>query len=480
MGKRQTQKQTNTDALVDYVPHNPSITFTETTLPAFLNGRYRAYALSTVFDRAIPDVRDGLKPTARKILYVALNRLKNGKTMKIDALAGYVLAESKYEHGIASLVGNITNLAQDFKQSIPYIAPAGQIGTFYSPYAGASRYVGVKLSSAFDILMSDNNLLPDRYQEGVKIEPQFYLPIVPTILLNVIQGIAVGFSSNIINRNPIEVCEAVKLAIKGEDLTDLKLTPYYKGLQGEWRLVNGQFEHHGFMSVIDDTTVHITAIPANQTFDSYENHLNSLIECDYIESWTDYTKKDKILYVLKFNKAKLANELAKDSLYYRLQMYTRMPKENITVIDFDGKVKRYWNIGELVTNFVNWRLTYYELRRQKLISDLQADIKWYEAVSAFIELVINETIVLHKMTTAVVKSILDEHDITHEVLKIAISKLTKDEQKSLADKIKAAKKSLKELVKANVKEWFYNDVDALQKQLDIMGYKIPYVREIVI
>lgn len=477
MAKRKQSSQPEIDG---YVPHNPSVTFTEVSIPKFLNGRYREYALSTVFDRAIPDVRDGLKPTARKILYVALNRLKNGKTMKIDALAGYVLAESKYEHGIASLVGNITNLAQDFKQSIPYIAPAGQIGTFYSPYAGASRYVGVKLSSAFDILMSDNDLLPDRYQEGMKIEPQFYLPIVPTILLNVIQGIAVGFSSNIVNRNPIEVCEAVKRAIVGDDLSELKLTPYYKGLQGEWRLVNGQFEHHGFMEVIDDTTVHITAIPANQTFDSYENHLNSLIDCDYIESWTDYTKKDKILYVLKFKHSKLAEEIAKDALYHRLQMYTRVPKENITVIDFDGNVRRYWNVGELVTNFVNWRLGYYELRRQKLIDDLTKDIAWYEAVSKFIQLVIDEVIVLHKMTTKEVKTILDEHEITHEVLKIAISKLTKDEQKSLADKIKEAKKALKELAKANVREWFYNDVNELQTQLEAMGYELPFVREVTI
>ena len=251
-------------------------------------------------------------------------------------------------------------------------------------------------------------------------------------------------------------------------------------MQGEWRLVNGQFEHHGFMEVIDDTTVHITAIPANQTFDSYENHLNSLIDCDYIESWTDYTKKDKILYVLKFKRSKLAEEIAKDSLYHRLQMYTRVPKENITVIDFDGNVRRYWNVGELVTNFVNWRLGYYELRRQKLIDDLTKDIAWYEAVSKFIQLVIDEVIVLHKMTTKDVTAILDKHEITHEVLKIAISKLTKDEQKLLADKIKEAKKSLKELAKANVREWFYNDVNELQTQLEAMGYELPFVREVTI
>lgn len=454
-------------------------TFVATTLQDFLNGRYKQYSLSTVFDRAIPDVRDGLKPTARKILYISLNRLKN-RVMKIDAIAGYVLAESKYEHGIASLIGNITNLAQDFKQSIPYIAPCGQIGSFYSPYAGASRYVGVKLSNAFDLLMKDNDLLNEQWQEGVKIEPQFYLPIVPTILLNVIEGIAVGFSSSIINRNPIEVCEATKLAIRGEDITDIKITPYYKGLQGEWRLVNGIYEHHGYMDVINDTTVHITAIPANQTFDSYENHLNWLVQSDYIKGWTNYTKKDKILYELTFDKDVLAQEIAKDKLYFKLQMFTRMPKENITVIDFDNKVRRYDTVGEVIQSFVNWRLDYYKKRQQKMIADLQAQIKWYEAVSKFIQLVIDEVIVLHKMSTKQVKDILDEHEIIHDVLKIAVSKLTKDEQKSLADAIKEAKKRIAELEKANLRDWYYNDVNELQLQLQRMGYEKPFVRHVTI
>lgn len=76
MAKRKQSSQPEIDG---YAPHNPSVTFTEVSIPKFLNGRYRGYALSTVFDRAIPDVRDGLKPTARKILYVALNRLKGGR-----------------------------------------------------------------------------------------------------------------------------------------------------------------------------------------------------------------------------------------------------------------------------------------------------------------------------------------------------------------------------------------------------------------
>lgn len=453
---------------------------TQTTISDFMHDRYRKYALYTVFDRAIPDVRDGFKPTARKIIYVALKRLKEGQIRKISALAGYVQAESKYEHGPVSLEGNIVTLAQEFKQSIPYLAPEGQNGTFYSPYAGASRYVGVKLSNAFELLMKDNDLLERQWQEGEEIEPKYYLPIVPTVLLNVIQGIAVGFASNINNRNPIEVCDAVLACLRGEDIYDIKLTPYAKGLQGEWRLVNGVYEHHGRMDVINDTTVEVTAIPYNNTFDGYENHLNSLIECDFIKSWTNYSKKQNIRYELHFDKHVLAKAIEDDSLYWRLQMFCRIPTDNLTVIDFDDKVRRYDTVGQLITNFVNWRLKFYDIRKQHQIANIEQEIAKCIDISKFIDLILNETIVLHKQSTKEVKTILDDNSITHDVLKIAVSRLTKDEQKKLADTIKTLKRSKKEIEQSNIVDTYYAEVESLKQTLLDNGYELPEVRHVTI
>lgn len=453
---------------------------TQTTISDFMHDRYRKYALYTVFDRAIPDARDGFKPTARKIIYVALKRLKEGQIRKISALAGYVQAESKYEHGPISLEGNIVTLAQEFKQSIPYLAPEGQLGTFYSPYAGASRYVGVKLSNAFELLMKDNDLLERQWQEGEEIEPKCYLPIVPTVLLNVIQGIAVGFASNINNRNPIEVCDAVLACLRGEDIYDIKLTPYAKGLQGEWRLVNGVYEHHGRMDVINDTTVEVTAIPYNNTFDGYENHLNSLIECDFIKSWTNYSKKQNIRYELHFDKHVLAKAIEDDSLYWRLQMFCRIPTDNLTVIDFDDKVRRYDTVGQLITNFVNWRLKFYDIRKQHQIANIEQEIAKCIDISKFIDLILNDVIVLHKQSSKDVKQILTDNNISHEVLKIAVSRLTKDEQKKLADTIKTLKRSKKEIEQSNIVDTYYAEVESLKQTLLDNGYELPEVRHVTI
>lgn len=450
------------------------------SIAEFLNTRYKEYALHTAFERAIPDVRDGFKPTARKIMYVALKRLKGGVKQTVGAFAGYVKAEGGYEHGQTSLEGNITIMSQDFKQNIPYFIGEGQFGTFYSPYAGAPRYIFVRLSDAFELLMKDNELLTNRWQEGIEVEPQFYLPIVPTILLNSIMGIAVGYSSTIINRNPIEVCNAVIDALDGEDISERKITPYVKGLQGEWRLVNGVYEHHGRMEVIDDTTVNVTAIPYNNTFDGYENHLNMLLECDIIEAWTNYSHKDKILYEIKFTKAKLTELLAKDSLYWTLAMFCRIERDNLTVIDFDDKIRRYKTVGSLIMRFVEWRLQFYEIRKQKRLEDIHTTIQWYEDIMKFIQLVLDEVIVLHKMTTKQVKAILDEYSINHKVLEIAVSRLTQDEQKKLKAKIVELKKEYKVVERSDNRDTYRADVEALIEKLREHGYEEAEVRHVTI
>ena len=453
---------------------------TEINVDDFMNTRYREYALSTAYDRAIPDVRDGFKPTARKIVYTAIRRLKD-KKRTISSFAGYVKAESKYEHGPASLEGNIVTLAQAFKQPIPYLQSLGQIGTFYAPYAGATRYVECTLGKAFDLLMKDNDLISERDKEGAKIEPEFYLPIVPTILLNVIPGIAVGVSSTILNRNPIEVCDAVLDYLHGEQLpADLKLTPYAKGLIGEWRLVNGIYEHHGFMEIVDDRHVYITGLPYSFTFDSYEAHLNSLLDADFIEGYENNSTKGNIKYILEFKPEVLRKAVEDDSLYHKLKMYCRMEKENITVINFDGKIVRYDNIGDLIMNFVDWRIEYYELRKQKQLSDIATQIKWLQDVIDFIELVKSEQIVLHKQSTKEVEAILDQHNIQHEVLKIAVSKLTTDQQKKHAAEIHELKGKHKTIAESDNCAVYIADVEELRDKLESMGYQREKVQHYTI
>jgi DNA topoisomerase-2 len=183
---------------------------------------------------------------------------------------------------------------------------------------------------------------------------------------------------------------------------------------------------------------------------------------------------------LHFDKHVLAKAIEDDSLYWRLQMFCRIPTDNLTVIDFDDKVRRYDTVGQLITNFVNWRLKFYDIRKQHQIANIEQEIAKCIDISKFIDLILNEVIVLHKQSSKDVKQILTDNNISHEVLKIAVSRLTKDEQKKLADTIKTLKRSKKEIEQSNIVDTYYAEVESLKQTLLDNGYELPEVRHVTI
>ena len=180
------------------------------TVTSFFDKEYLDYARYVVENRAIPSCIDGLKPTQRKVVYIANKIWKTGneKPMKLFQLAGRVAAEAFYHHGNTSLESSMVGMAQKFKNSLPLLEGVGQFGSLRSPAAGAPRYISAKLHPNFRLLYQDFDLLENKIEEGEKIEPAFFLPIVPTVILNGTSGIAVGFATNILNRNPKDVVDA--------------------------------------------------------------------------------------------------------------------------------------------------------------------------------------------------------------------------------------------------------------------------------
>ena len=180
------------------------------TITEYCDTEYLGYAHYVVEQRAIPSVIDGFKPTARKIIYVANKIWKNtnDKPLKVFQLTGKVTADSFYHHGDGSCNNTIIGMAQSFKNSMPLLAAIGQFGSLRSPGAGAPRYISTKLTDNFRLLYKDFELLSPRYEEGTEIEPEFFLPIIPTVLLNGSSGIAVGFATNILNRHPLDLIDA--------------------------------------------------------------------------------------------------------------------------------------------------------------------------------------------------------------------------------------------------------------------------------
>jgi DNA gyrase subunit A len=191
------------------------------------------YAMSVITDRALPDVRDGLKPVHRRILYSMNEKglVAGGKTRKSATVVGDVIG-SYHPHGDVAVYDAMVRLAQDFSMRYPLIIGQGNFGSIDGDGAAAYRYTEAKMSRVASELLSDIdkdtvNFRPN--YDGTKKEPEVLPSAVPNLLLNGTLGIAVGMATNIPPHNLTEVIDATVRLIDDEEATTEDLLEYIKG-----------------------------------------------------------------------------------------------------------------------------------------------------------------------------------------------------------------------------------------------------------
>ena len=271
---------------------------------------------------------------------------------------------------------------------MPLLDEIGQFGSLRSPEAGAPRYISTKLNENFRLLYKDFELLESRYEEGIEIEPSFFLPIIPTVLLNGGSGIAVGFATNILNRNPIDLIDSCIKELSKRRYDEPK--PWYKGFNGScnrdetnpstWIL-------KGIYDVKNTSTVHISELPPSVTYEKYDKYLISKEDSKEIATYDDNSKSN-IDYTLKFKRADLDKLIKSKRLSRFLKMEERQ-SENLTMLDENGKLKIFDNVKDIIKYFVNFRLTYYDKRKVYLIKTLQQDLTILSNKAAFIKAIID-------------------------------------------------------------------------------------------
>lgn len=350
-----------------------SNTIENKTITQFLDKEYKEFSFYTIEHRAIPSVIDGLKPTQRKIIFIAEKIWRNldTKFQKVFQLAGRVASEAYYHHGDASLQDAIITMSQPFKNNLPLLEGDGIIGFLRAPEPGAPRYVGAKLSKNFRLLYKDFELLKNKEEEGQIVEPNYYLPIIPTVLVNGSEGLAVGYSSKILNRNPKDIIDACVAHLKGRKISTI--TPMIGEFSGEWIqdtenhkrwIIRGKYEK------INTSTVKITELPPSSTYESYDEILDKLVEKKMIVSYDDNCKSN-VEYIIKFNRETLASlDHEKMLKLLKLEEYKT---ETLTTLDERGKLKIFETVEDIVKYFVDFRLGYYHKRKEYLLNKLNLD-----------------------------------------------------------------------------------------------------------
>lgn len=441
------------------------------SITEFLSTDYKDFAMYVVESRAIPSVIDGLKPTQRKILHGSSTIWKDGseKPLKVFQLAGKVASDCFYHHGNTSLENAIITMAQGFKNNMPLLEEIGQFGSLRSPEPGASRYIGTKLTQNYRLLYKDSELLEFKEEEGQTIEPKYFLPIIPTVLINGSSGIAVGFASNILNRKPQDVITACESVIKGKKIEDVK--PFNNFFDGEFTqdIENPKkWTVKGKLQILNTSTVRVTELPLSMTYEKYESILDSLVDSKTIVSYDD-NSKGTIDYTIKFTRDSLAN-LTEEKLIKLLKLEESMT-EIFTTLDEYGKLKIFDCSKDIIKYFVDFRMNFYFKRREFLLDKLGKELKLLSNRARFISYILEDKLNIKNQPKQSIINDLEKNefdkvdDSFDYLLRMPLWSLTME----LYDKIKLdlvqKQNEIEKLNKVEPKDMYLTDLSELKKKL---------------
>lgn len=452
----------------------------------FLNNEYKGYVFYVLSERALPDIRDGLKTGARKIMHAAFKgAMRDGSPKKIPNLVGETFNYSLYPHGDVALAGTIVTLSQQFKFNFYPFYIDGQNGTLRTPKTSASpRYLYVQLSQYAQLWKTDIELVNYLEDEGQIIEPDAFYPIIPMTIINSQEGMAPGYKFSTMSYNPIDVIDLCLHLLSGKKdipsdknmnpmalwdngISDYKLRPFIRGInESTWKFEDGSWVNYGeYVINKSKDTVHVTALPYDATYISFETILNKLIDKGTIKTYKDMSKDGNIDYLIQFPKKRLEVETKNgdQKIINMFKLKKIMPDDLLWVLDEHGKIRHFETPQLLTEYFVNWRLKIYSDRKKRLTKIMTDKYNKNCDMVRFIELVISGKLKIRNRVKADVIADMKAVNLASELLETSMSKITKDEHDKLLEENSAIKKDLDYINNTSEKEMYVNDLKQLKK-----------------
>lgn len=383
-----------------YLDHN----IDEVPISDFIN---RELILFSMADnaRSIPSVVDGLKPGQRKVLFGCFKRNLRGE-IKVAQLTGYVAEHSAYHHGEQSLTMTIVNLAQDFvgSNNVNVLLPNGQFGTrmMGGKDAASARYIFTNVTPITRKLFhpSDDALLNYLNDDGQNIEPEWYMPTVPLLLINGSEGIGTGWSSTVPNYNPKDIVANLRRRMAGQEYE--LMHPWYRGFAGTITPEDGtrnRYKCQGTYNQIDEKTWEVTELPIKSWTSTYKEGLEErVVGTDKIpatiKEYKEYHTDTTVHFVIELN-AKGQAEIADKGPEAFFKVSTQISTSNMVLFDPQGKIKKYQSPEEILDDFYLLRLEYYSKRKDFLVEDLKMQYERLSNQARFVQMIINKQLVVN-------------------------------------------------------------------------------------
>uniref|UniRef100_A0A6C0K105 DNA topoisomerase (ATP-hydrolyzing) n=1 Tax=viral metagenome TaxID=1070528 RepID=A0A6C0K105_9ZZZZ len=388
-------------------------------------------------DRSIPNLMDGQKTSQRKILFSAFKKNLTSE-IKVAQFSGYVSEHSGYHHGEASLNGAIVGMAQNYvgSNNINLFTPNGQFGTRLQggKDSASERYIFTQLSKITRTLFPemDDKILKYLNDDGFPVEPIFYAPIIPMVLVNGSKGIGTGFSTEILCYNPLEIIGYLKNKLSGSSNSHFDFMPYYEGFAGIIsKISDGKFLVKGKYETLGTDKIRITELPVGTWTDDFKEYLESLTDSvdkagkkvtPVVKDYDDMSKDTTVDFVITLQKGKLAEleaiglDNGCNGLEKQFKLFTTSSTSNMHLFDAEDKLKKYANVRDIIDDYYGTRFQMFQTRKDYMINSLTKELVLLSNKSKYIKENLDGTVDLRRKKREEVSKLLKEkgYDVIDE------------------------------------------------------------------
>lgn len=422
--------------------------------------------------RSLPNMVDGFKPSQRKVLFGCLKRNLVENEIKVAQLAGYVSEHSAYHHGEASLCGTIVNMAQNFvgSNNINLLDGVGQFGTrvLGGKDAGQPRYIFTKLEKIALQLFNpeDTPLLKNIYDDGMKVEPEYYVPTLPMILVNGASGIGTGWSSSVPCYNPVDIVNNIRLYLFKKPMKPM--TPWYKGFTGTiTKQDNDRFITRGKYHIKGSNKVIITELPVGKWTQKFQEDLEKMITGESkkkhnVRNYNSYCTDVKIHYEIQVESTE-GHDFEK-----MFDLTSTISTSNMVLYNADFKLKKYNDPLEIIEDYMKVRKAFYKKRIQHNLGVIEEDLLILENKMKFIKEFIIGTIKIIKIKkNEIIKQLETKsyHKVSETydyLIKMPIYNLSQEKLDELQEKIDKKKQEQEVLLKETSNTLYLKELDSFK------------------
>jgi len=465
-------------------------TILERNFVDLIDERFTNYAFAVMEDRALPDARDGLKPSQRRTL-VAMDDLKlraSGKTKKCAKICGDV-SGNYHPHGEAVVYPTLVRMAQTWSLRYPLISPQGNFGSpAPEDKPAAMRYTEAKLSSFGDLMVNELSDQVVRYQSNYNdemMEPTVLPSLFPNLIVNGCSGIAVGWATNMAPHNLREVAKLVDAYIKNPDITTdeaLQIVPGpdfpirckvlgLDGIRSYFTNGRGTVQLEGYYDIVQERNqeiIKVSELPYGSSAESFCREIKELVESKKIEGITglkNLTSKKGMDVRIWLHKS-VSSQVILNQLLKRTSLRTSF-SVNSTVLMDGKKVVENVSILQLVKAFVDHRkevltnkFTAEHSKNRSRIHILEGLLGITDKIDAVIKLVRNSDNKEEAAKELIAQKFVSSQEQADAVLRITLGNLTKLDTRALQDEFD-------KLTKRN--EWLSAQLASEKKMLGLIS-----------